>query len=66
MNWISKAREFYKEVKAEWKKVTFPSRDEVVSTTVVVLIASFIMAIYLWVADLLILRAYQFVLGTFT
>ncbi len=66
MNWISKAREFYREVKAEWKKVTFPSRDEVVSTTIVVLIASFIMAIYLWVADLLILRAYQFVLATFS
>ncbi len=66
MNWISKAREFYKEVKAEWKKVTFPSRDEVISTTIVVLIASVIMAIYLWVADLLILRAYQFVLATFS
>ena len=65
MNWISKAREFYKEVKAEWKKVTFPSRDEVISTTIVVLIASVIMAIYLWVADLLILRAYQSVLGIF-
>ncbi len=65
MNRIRKAREFFKEVKAEWGKVTFPSRDQVISTTIVVLIASVIMAIYLWIADLLILRAYQTVLGIF-
>ena len=45
MKWISKAREFLREVKSEWKKVSFPSRQEVVSTTIVVLIASTIMAI---------------------
>ena len=66
MNWISKSREFLREVKSEWKKVTFPSREEVVSTTIVVLIASTIKAIYLWVADLAILRAYQFTIGIFS
>ncbi len=65
MNWISKAREFFKEVNAEWKKVSFPSWDEVSSTTIVVLIACVLMSIYLWLADLMILRAYQFVLGIF-
>ncbi len=66
MSWVSKAREFRREVVAEVKKVTFPGRDEVIGTTVVVLIASFIMAIYLWVADLIILRAYEFTLGIFS
>ena len=66
MSWIGKSREFLREVKSEWKKVSFPSREEVVSTTIVVLIASTIMAIYLWLADLAILRAYQFTIGIFS
>jgi preprotein translocase subunit SecE len=65
MNWFSKAKVFFKEVNAEWKKVSFPSRDEVVGTTIVVLIASVIIALYLWVADILILRLYSLVLGVF-
>ena len=66
MSWFNRANEFLKETRAEYKKVSFPSRDEVISTTIVVLIASFIMAVYLWMADLLILNAYQFVLGIFS
>ena len=66
MSWVSQAKEFRREVVAEVKKVTFPSRDEVIGTTVVVLIASFIMAIYLWLADLIILRVYEFTLGIFS
>ena len=65
MSWFSRAKEFRREVIAEVKKVTFPSRDEVIGTTVVVLIASVIMAIYLWLADLVILRVYEFTLGIF-
>jgi preprotein translocase subunit SecE len=66
MSWLTKAREFFGEVKAEFDKVSFPSRQEVVGTTVVVMIASFIMAIYLYVADQVILQIYQFVIEIFT
>jgi preprotein translocase subunit SecE len=65
MNWLTKAKEFLREVKAEWNKVSFPSRQEVVGTTVVVMVASFIMAIYLAVADIVILRMYEFVIEIF-
>ena len=41
------------------KKVTFPSRDEVISTTVVVVITSFVFAFYLFVADLVIQRVFN-------
>jgi preprotein translocase subunit SecE len=47
---------FLSETRSEMKKVTFPSRQEVVATTAVVLIASFIFAFYLWVADIVILH----------
>jgi preprotein translocase subunit SecE len=66
MNWLTKTKEFLREVKAEWNKVSFPSRQEVVGTTVVVMVASSIMAIYLYLADLVILRIYTFVVEMFS
>jgi preprotein translocase subunit SecE len=51
--------QFLPEVVAEMRKVTFPSRQEVIGTTGVVLITSTIFAIYLWSADQLIFRVYQ-------
>ncbi|MGB3565401.1 MAG: preprotein translocase subunit SecE, partial [Thermoanaerobaculia bacterium] len=52
-------RAFLSETRSELKKVTFPSRDEVVATTIVVLIASVIFAFYLWVSDIVILKVYE-------
>ena len=54
-------RSFLTETRSEMKKVTYPSRDEVVGTTIVVLVASVIFAIYLWVADLIILQAFEWI-----
>ena len=50
---------FLSEVKVEMKKVSFPSRDEVVGTTIVVLITSVIFAVYLWLADQVIVRLFK-------
>ena len=61
----TKSRAFLRETRSEVKKVTFPSRDEVIGTTVVVIIASFIFAIYLWMADLVILKVYEGVYRVF-
>ena len=49
---------FLGEVRMEMRKVSFPTRDEVVGTTIVVIVTSVIFAIYLWIADLLIQQAY--------
>jgi preprotein translocase subunit SecE len=59
MNWFTKSREFLREVQSEVKKVTFPSREEVMGTTVVVIITSVIFATYLWVADQAIQGIYR-------
>jgi len=68
MNGLAKVREFFasitrflSEVKAEMKKVSFPSRDEVVGTTLVVLVTSFVFAVYLWLADLVIVQLFKVV-----
>jgi preprotein translocase subunit SecE len=52
MNWWQRLRTFLHEVVIETKKVTFPSRDEVVATTVVVIAASFVFGIFLYICDL--------------
>ena len=52
-------KEFLPEVKGEWKKVTRPSRREVTQTTGVVVVTSFIFAVYLWLADIVIRWAYE-------
>lgn len=57
-NW-EKARVFLAEVRSEMKKVTFPTRDEVVATTIVVIVTSIFFAVFLWVADLLIVKGYS-------
>jgi len=58
---FNRMRSFLTETRSEMKKVTFPSREEVVGTTIVVLVASVIFAIYLWVADLVILQAFEWI-----
>ncbi len=66
MNWFTKARAFIKEVRSEMSKVTFPSRDEVVGTTIVVIVTSAIFAAFLWVADEVILWLYETINGVFS
>ena len=63
--WFKKIKDFLAETRLEMRKVSFPSRDEVVATTVVVLITSFVFAIFLWAADLLIQRGYVGIVKVF-
>jgi preprotein translocase subunit SecE len=51
--------EFLPEVASEMKKVSFPSRQEVLGTTAVVLVTSFIFAFYLWGVDVVVVRVYE-------
>jgi len=65
MNWWTRMRTFLSETRSEMKKVTFPSRDEVINTTVVVIVASFVFAVYLWLADIVIVRIYDTIFNYF-
>jgi preprotein translocase subunit SecE len=42
---------YVREAKDELKKVTWPSRDEVTSFTIVVVVAIFAISIFLWAVD---------------
>jgi preprotein translocase subunit SecE len=51
--WYKRIGPFLKEVRAEMKKVTWPSRNEVYSTTLVVIIATLFFGFYLYFMDLI-------------
>jgi preprotein translocase subunit SecE len=55
MQWWTRFKTFLSEVLVETKKVTWPSKQEVINTTTVVVIASFIFGIYLYLCDLIFL-----------
>ncbi len=52
MQWWKRLKNFLSEVVVETKKVTWPTKQEVINTTTVVVIASFIFGIYLYLCDL--------------
>jgi len=62
MEWWSRLKGFFREVVVETKKVTWPARDEVVATTVVVIAASFIFGIFLYLCDLVFFRLVDWVI----
>jgi len=61
---IEVAKQFLREVKTELKKVTWPSRKDTLSGTVVVLVAVFIIAIFLGIVDLGLSNLIQRLLGS--
>jgi preprotein translocase SecE subunit len=54
---LAEGRAFLLEVRTELKKVTWPSRKEVSSTTLVVIATSIFFGFYLWGLDLVFSRA---------
>jgi preprotein translocase subunit SecE len=63
--WWGMTREFFRDTSAEMKKVTWPQRPEIVGTTVVVIAATIVFALYLWAADVIFYKAIDFLFSTF-
>ena len=49
---LQQAKQFFREVRVELKKVTWPSRKETIASTSVVLITVFLVAFFLGIVDL--------------
>ncbi len=60
---LAEARAFFTEVRSELKKVTWPSRKEVYSTTLVVIATSILFGFYLWGLDIVFSRVMSLVLA---
>ena len=52
LGWWGRASEFIAEVRAEMKRVTWPSRREVYATTIVVILTSAFFGLYLFGVDI--------------
>ncbi len=50
-NWLQQAKDYIAELKKEMRMVTWPSREQVISTTVVVIAAVFAFAFYFAIVD---------------
>jgi preprotein translocase subunit SecE len=49
---MGRIRRFFKEVKAEMQKVTWPSKDEIIGSTIVVITITLLLTLYVGVIDL--------------
>jgi len=54
---------FGRESRAEVRKVVWPTRQETVQTTLMVVVAVILLGIFLWLVDMLLLNAVQMLTG---
>ena len=62
---VSDTREFLHDVRVEMKQVTWPSREDVVSTTWVVIATVTFFGVFLWLVDLGVNRGVQYIFKVF-
>jgi len=51
MAWVEQVREFAKEVRVEFFKVSWPSRSELRDSTIVVIVAVLILMVFVGIVD---------------
>jgi preprotein translocase subunit SecE len=49
---VNKLKEFFRDVKVEVKKVVFPTKDELIGSTWVVIITVIVISLFLGIVDL--------------
>jgi len=59
---LGRISEFFKEVRTELKKVTYPTRSETMGSTTVVLILVFMIGIFLSLLDMVLVKAVRFII----
>ncbi len=58
-----KIGKFLGQVKSELKKVAWPSRSELISSTIVVLISTLLLAVFIGICDLVLSRVVNFLIS---
>jgi preprotein translocase subunit SecE len=62
---VADTREFLHDVRVEMRQVTWPSREDVISTTGVVIATVFFFGVFLWIVDLAVQRGVAYVFRAF-
>jgi preprotein translocase SecE subunit len=58
---VNKVKQFLREVRAELKKITWPSRKETIASTVVVIVIVLISGVYLGIVDAILSRLIRYI-----
>jgi preprotein translocase subunit SecE len=64
--WVNDTRDYINDLKLEMRRVTWPSRKQVESTTAVVIFSVFAFAAYFFVVDSILSKGVKGVLNFFT
>ncbi|PYM71493.1 MAG: preprotein translocase subunit SecE [Candidatus Rokuibacteriota bacterium] len=62
MDFLRRAQEFVREVIAEFRKVTWPSRQELINSTVVVIAVTVVVALFLGSVDIVLAKIVEAIL----
>ena len=62
MDFLRRAQEFVREVIAEFRKVTWPSRQELINSTVVVIAVTVVVAVFLGSVDIVLAKIVEAIL----
>ena len=60
---MEKIQKFLKEVNAELRKVTWPTKDELIGSTIVVIVVSVIVAVFIGIVDRILTFLVQSIFG---
>ncbi len=62
MGFVRRSREFVKEVLAEFRRVTWPNRPELINSTAVVIVVTIVLAFFLGAVDIGLARIVERIL----
>ena len=60
---LEKIKQFFKEVRSELTKVTWTSREELIYSTIIVIVVSIVLAIFIGVVDMVLSTLTSMLLG---
>ncbi len=64
-NPLDRLRDYVSDVRIEMKRVTWPSRQEIYGTTVMVILTTFLFGVYFWICDQAFSNAVRKILNLF-
>ncbi|KYO69295.1 preprotein translocase subunit SecE [Thermovenabulum gondwanense] len=59
---LKRSGKFFKEVRSELKKVTWPTRQELVSSTIVVVTSVALVGLFIWIVDSFLVKILELIL----
>ena len=52
LSWVAAVRQFWRDVALDMTKVSWPTRTEVINTTIITIVVVFFFSVFLWLSDI--------------